>query len=340
MTWHLIKNHKGGQPQPESVLAAEITAAVDEFEQETGEKLDEILLEELGLGEWVVTGEKPFNYSHPVIRIEAHGSFTLLAIAVPASLLNGVADFTNLLVLAHPRSLMMILRDPPKTFASAFGGLLLRDYNDHSAGRRHFDAGDALISAIRSCVTCFESSLTFLRGALKGHLDSLRNAEEQKQLRTHDHDKLEGNFGRLLAELRAIERSPSQLSVVCDTIERASSLGRSDSLFDHSAARYVAYCRARCVQFDAIIGSMIVEIERAIKRCDDLSTRELLLAQRMNTYWTSALLLPNLVFAFFGQSILGNVRDGSTFWIISGSALLIYGAGSLYFLVYRTRHLR
>ena len=93
-------------------------------------------------------------------------------------------------------------------------------------------------------------------------------------------------------------------------------------------------------QIESVLGTFLLEIERAIKRCDDVSKRQLLDAQRNNTYWTSALLLPNLIFAFFGQSFLGDARDGKLFWWISGLALAAYGAASTYFLLKRSRRLR
>jgi len=150
-------------------------------------------------------------------------------------------------------------------------------------------------------------------------------------------DEREAEFGKTLAELRAMVRTPGQVRGICDKIELWSQSGDQDGLFQTTLARQAAFLRAKVEQVDAILGTFISDIERAIKRCDDVSKRELLDAQRNNTYWTSALLLPNLIFAFFGQSFLGDARESGAFWLVSGAVLIVYGVGSTYFLFARNR---
>ena len=127
-------------------------------------------------------------------------------------------------------------------------------------------------------------------------------------------------------------RTPQQLTSVCDRMEDLASDGGQSNLFDQKIARQATYLRSKIAQVEAILGTFISDIERAIKRCDDVSKRELLDAQRRNTYWTSALLLPNLIYAFFGQSFLGDAREGTQFWWISGAFLVAYGVASSVFL--------
>jgi hypothetical protein len=307
------------------------------FQVDTGCEIDDLLQEELGIGPWLATAESPTNYSHPIARIEPHGPLTLVILAVPSSLHNGIADFTNLMMLAHPRALLSVIRDPMGTFSADFGGRLLADYGRHQKQEREFTAGEAVFRAVRSCVLSLEASLSMLKATISGSFEKLR-AIELREIRVgQDLDQLEAEFGRTLAELKAMIRTPAQLSEVCNRIEEWSISGEQERLFKDQTARQAGYLRSKIAQVEAILATFISDIERAIKRCDDVSKRELLDAQRNNTYWTSVLLLPNLIFAFFGQSFLGDARDSAMFWWVSGITLVLYGLGSTYFLLSRNR---
>lgn len=315
----------------------DLSQRIEAFESAVQIPVDDLLREEMGVGPWLALGESPSNYSHPIARAEAHGPLTFISLAVPSSLHNGLADFTNVLMLAHPRGLLTVIRDPLGTFAAAFGGLLLADYNAHQKGERTFTAGEAAYRAVRACVLSLETSLTTLRAVVDNCFQKLRAIELREQRVGQDLDGLEAEFGKTLAELRAMTRTPAQILAICDKIEQWSLDGLQDGLFDMKTARRVNFLKSKVAQVEAIMGTFVSDIERAIKRCDDVSKRELLDAQRNNTYWTSALLLPNLVYAFFGQSFLGNARESTPFWVVSGAILIVYGAGSAYFLLYRTR---
>jgi hypothetical protein len=338
LSWHLVRNHERGQMRTGAEIGADLDASIVQFESASNQIVDDLLKEELGAGPWLALGEAPTNYSHPVVRIEAHGSLTLLALAVPSSLHNGIADFTNVLMLAHPNALLTVIRDPHGTYAADFGGRLIADFNQYQKGERQFTAGEAVFRATRSCVLSLEASLSTLRATVNPCFVRLRAIELREQRIGSGLDELEAEFGKTLAELRALVRTPSQLHRICNRIEEWSIADDQGGLFSGKLSRQSAFLRIKVDQVDAILGTFIAEIERAIKRCDDVSKRELLDAQRNNTYWTSALLLPNLIFAFFGQSFLGDANDSAAFWWISGLVLMLYGVGSAYFLLTRLRH--
>ena len=337
LSWHLVRNHERSKMLTASEIRTVFDAGIAEFEAASAQKVDDLLQEEVGVGPWLALGEAPANYTHPVARIEAHGSLTFLTLAVPSSLHNGVADFTNVLMLAHPRALLTVIRDPKGTYAADFGGRLLADYKGFQKGELQLTAGEAVFRATRSCVLSLETALSTLRATVSRSFTKLRAIELREQRVGQDLDELEAEFGKTLAELRAMVRTPSQVKEICKKIEHWSVSGEQDGLFEPRLARQAAFLNAKIEQVDAILSTFILDIERAIKRCDDVSKRELLDAQRNNTYWTSALLLPNLIFAFFGQSFLGDARESSSFWVISGAVLVIYGIGSAYFLSARKR---
>ncbi len=332
LAWYLVRNHEKGRMRSGEEIGAEFDEKLAEFESATGVVMDDLLKEVIGVGPWLPLSESPSNYSHPIARIEAHGSLTFIVLAVPSSLHNGISDFTNVLMVAHPRALLTIIRDPVGTFAADFGGRLLADHIAYNENKKTFTAGEAVFRATRSCVLSFENSLTTLRATINSCFDNLR-AIELRQIRVgKNFDLLEAEFGKTFAELRSMTRTPGQIQEICDKIEQWSLSGAQEEIFDKKITRQITVLRAKILQVDAIMATFTSDIERAIKRCDDVSKRELLDAQRRNTYWTSALLLPNLIFAFFGQSFLGDVREGTFFWWISGSFLVLYGLGSLFFV--------
>jgi hypothetical protein len=333
LSWYVVKNHeRNGMMRPAFEIGAELDEKLGEIESITGIQVDDLLKEEIGAGQWLAAGEAPANYSHPVVRLETHGELTLIVLAVPSSLHNGISDFTNVLMLAHPEALLTVIRDPKETYAAEFGGRLLTDFLAYQGGKKTFTAGEIVYRSTRSCALSIEASLTTLRASVAGCFEKLRAIEQRKQRARNDVDALEAEFGKNLAELRAMVRTPAQLIEVCSKIEELAANGGQNNLFDERIARQVNYLKSKISQVEAILGTFISDIERAIKRCDDVSKRELLDAQRRNTYWTSALLLPNLIFAFFGQSFLGDAREGSQFWMVSGAVLVFYGVGSSIFL--------
>jgi Mg2+ and Co2+ transporter CorA len=332
LTWHLIRNHEKGNMRPLREFGAELNQKLEDIEVKTGTKIDDLLKEELGADRWLATGEAPANYSHPVVRLEAHGDLTLVVLAVPSSLHNGISDFTNVLMLAHPNVVLTMIRDPKDTYAAEFGGRLLADFLAYQKEEKVFTAGEIVYRATRSCTMSFESSLTTLRASVSNCFKKLRAIEQREQRARNDVDSLEAEFGKTLAELKAMVRTPDQLISVCNQMEKFAVSGEQRGIFDEKIARQVTYLKSKIAQVEAMLGTFISDIERAIKRCDDVSKRELLDAQRRNTYWTSALLLPNLIYAFFGQNFLGDVRDGTQFWLISGVILVLYGIASSIFL--------
>ena len=328
LSWYLVRNHEKGIMRQAAEIGAELDEKLREMEVITGVTVDDLLMEEIGAGQWLASGEAPSNYSHPVVRLETHGDLTLIVLAVPSSLQNGISDFTNVLILAHPLALLTIIRDPKETYSAEFGSRLLIDFFAVESGEKSYTAGQIVYRATRSCALSIEASLTMLHASVSGSFEKLRSIELRKQRAGNDVDVLEAEFGKTLAELRAMVRTPIQLLGICNKIEELASNGSRNDLFDEKVARQANYLKSKIEQVDAILDTFISDIGRAIKRCDDVSKRELLDAQRINTYWTSALLLPNLIFAFFGQSFLGDARDGTQFWFVSGVVLVIYGIGA------------
>ena len=340
LSWYLVRNHLKGRMRSSEDFGAEVNESLRKFEADTGVVVDDLLQEELAVGQWLPVGDADANFSHPVARAELHGALALIALAVPSSLRNGVSDFTNVLILAHPRALLTIIRDPRGTFSAEFGGLLLADFNRHQNGEKSFTAGEVIFRAVRSSVIGIDNSLATLRATVEGCFKTLRAIELREQRVGEGLDELEAEFGKTLAELRAIVRTPPQLQRICSRLEEWSNSGLQDQFFEPTVARRAAFLKTKVEQVDSMLSTFLLEIERAIKRCDDVSKRQLLDAQRNNTYWTSTLLLPNLIFTFFGQSFLGDARDGKLFWWISGAILVVYGAGSTYLLLRRSRRLR
>jgi Mg2+ and Co2+ transporter CorA len=332
LTWHLIRNHEKGTMRSLKDFGVELDQKLQDLEVKTGTKVDDLLKEELGAGPWLATGEAPANYSHPVVRLEAHGELILVVLAVPSSLHNGISDFTNVLMLTHPNAVLTIIRDPKDTYAAEFGGRLLADFLAYQKGEKVFTTGEIVYRATRSCTMSLESSLTTLRASVSHCFKTLRAIEQREQRARNDVDLLEAEFGKTLAELRAMVRTPDQLINVCNGLKDLALNDEEQNHFDEKIARQVTYLETKIAQVESILGTFISDIERAIKRCDDVSKRELLDAQRRNTYWTSALLLPNLIYAFFGQSFLGDARESTQFWWISGVFLVLYGAASSVFL--------
>jgi len=332
--WILAKNFEKSTKKEAETFRAEVEANVREFEQASGFTIDELLQEELGVGAWLPFGESPVNFSHPVSRIEAHGQSLFLTFAIPASLHNGIADFTVVSLLAHRNALLTIVRDPSP---SEFGGRLYEIYRKHQVGQLQLGVGETLIHLLTFCVTSLGMSLATLRGSVNDDLDTLRAIELRQRKVGDDLDLLEAQFGKTLAELRALQRLPRQIEKIIDQIVVWGVEGEESQVFDSSVGRRIRYLLSRVKQLEIVTDTFIADMDRAVKRGDDVSKRQLLDAQRINTFWTSALLLPNLIFAFFGQSFPGYLGEDSWFWLISTASLLAYSAVTVVFLVRRTR---
>lgn len=329
-----MKNFEKSIKKEPDEFRVEVEEKVRQFERLSGRAIDDLLQEEMGIGAWLPFGEAPVNFSHPVSRIEAHGRFLFLTFAIPASLHNGIADFTVVSVLAHKSALLTIVRDPSP---SEFGGRLYEIYRKHESGQLLMGVGETLIHLLAFCVTSLGMSLATLRGSVNDDLDTLRAIELRQRKVGDDLDLLEAQFGKTLAELRALQRLPKQIGVIIDQIVEWGARPEESQIFDTSVARRIRYLHSRVNQLEIVTDTFIADMDRAVKRGDDVSKRQLLDAQRINTFWTSALLLPNLVFAFFGQSLPGYLGEDSWFWLTSTASLLAYASVTVVFLVKRTR---
>ena len=339
-TWVLVRNHEQGAPKDLATLSDEIDAGLLRFEDAAGSRVDGLLREEMGVGEWLVASNAVANFSHPISRIERHGDFILLNLAVPASLSNGIADFTNVTVLAHEDALLMIIKDPQGSYAAEFGGQLLHDFRRHAAADEstsEWTVSLVLNRILRSCVVSLEMAISKLRAGVREETRALRRIENNEIQPGTIIDRIEAHFGRVLAELRALRRTPVQMRQIGLEITEWLDDPQIPAWLVELDLRRTRYLDVRLQQLEAMVETFIEDLDRGIKRCDDVNQRQLLEAQKSNTFWTSALLLPNLVFAFFGMSFPDGAREFAWFWWLASAGLGAYGVVTIVYWARRSR---
>lgn len=305
--WRNIKNSQKGGHRPREEFVAELDQALSDFERRNGVKVDVHLDAVIGFGGNDLA-ERPANYSHPFPRLEDHHTYLFGLLAVPADLAKGERDFTNLIFLATEIELLTIIKDPPDTFAKLFGTNFLRIYDRHAESGSDL-VGPTLARLFKYAVDADEHALNTLG------LKTERWVNKLDEISSRDLRRLERDLARLTpellkvhAEVRAMATTTAEMAnIVRDVLDpRMITLNDSyvNQLFVTVPQPSLRSLFARARQTESYRRDIEGELDAALQRCDQLREQAQITATHRVTAYGALILVPNLLFDFFGQAFV------------------------------------
>lgn len=336
--WVNIKNATRGGHRPLADFCRDLDMALEAFERDNHLVVEEEVHLVAGFRGAQEQAELPTNYSHPIPRIEDHGDYLFGYLAVPADTWLGERDFTSLLFLATDHDLLTIIKDPPHTYSREFGTVFLNRYTTHNESGSE-DVGETLIAIIKYAVDVNQFVLRSLEARTRHAVSRLYQPNGFPVSRTDVLSILVPELVSLEVEVRALEDLTRETVDVLRSIvavHNAPDGTQVGRVFRSIRAATSQALLARARQVDALRGDLQYSLDSALRRCEQIQEQSLVVATHRLTAYGALILVPSLLFGFFGQAFV-QLPD----WIRSWGWWLTAGVTATYwsiqFIIFRRR---
>ena len=301
-----VKNSGKDGNRPIHEYQEDLEVALATFEQETGVLLDPFVRRTLGARDFTLNSKKDRSYTHPFPFIASYGRYVFSCVSVPADIDDGKSDFTNLYVVATRTHLVAIFNDPHWVYNSFFGGAVLKLLASYEE-KETADIPELVFNI-----------LGFAVASLDHALDALSNRHERfaKKIKSVDKDDglaLEQEVDHRLPALESLQIETSSLgSVVIETARvvakvaagavETDELGGSRDYFSDESKAALGGLQIHSAHLEVFHKSLLYDVEALIALLDRYQEKSLTIATHRVTAFGALILVPNLLFDYFGQS--------------------------------------
>ena len=305
--WVNIKNSEKGGNKPIERYRDDLEQALVDFEVSQGLQVDSTVRAALGARGSALTTKKDRVYTHPVPHLSNHGSYIFGNISVPADIEDGKSDFTNVLFLATQDYLLTVLTDPSWVFNARFGEAVLNIHQQHEQRGIEPLVSNTLIRLIGVCVASLDHSLDSLNHRFR------RFKEKIELINASDGRKLEQEVDKRYSSVQDLDIEVNSLSTVIEQLElmlrhiedqKIMMSGEESGLafFNEAARKSANGLRVEALHLISYHRALVFDCATLIKKMDRLQEKALTLATHRITAFGAAILIPNLLYDFFGQS--------------------------------------
>ena len=324
--WVNIKNSEKGGNKPIYSYQKELEAALHNFETSQKLLVDDTVRSALGASGYASTTKKDRFYTHPVPHLSNHGSYLFGNLSVPADIEDGKSDFTNVLFLATRDYLLTILVDPSWVFNARFGEVFLKLHGQHNEDGEESLVSKTIIRLITVSVSTLDHSLDALNHRLRRYKEKIEKvtSRDGKALEA-EIDKRYSSIQDLDIEINSLTTIVEQLEMMLGQIENYKIFLSGDNsefpFFDVDNQKSVNGLRIQTVHLISYQRALVFDCASLLKKMDRLQEKALTLATHRITAFGAAILIPNLLYDFFGQAFNSGqqlpqvVRDNG--WTIS-----------------------
>lgn len=325
-SWVNIKNSESGGNKPVNRYQEELEQALIDFEISQKLRVDDTVRSALGASGSALTTKKDRIYTHPVPHLSNHSSYIFGNFSVPADIEDGKSDFTNVLFLATPEYLLTVLVDPSWVFNARFGQAFLNIFKQHAEHGNESPVSKTLIRLIGICVSSIDHSLDSLNHRLRRFKEKIEEINvKDGRLLEQEIDKRYSSIQDLDVEINSLTTVIEQLEIMLAQIENQKiPISRDNSevaFFDGDNQKTANGLRIQTVHLISYQRALVFDCASLLKKMDRLQEKALTLATHRITAFGAAILIPNLLYDFFGQAFTSGqqlpqvVRDNG--WTIS-----------------------
>lgn len=307
--WINVKNSTKGGHRPYGDYEVEVTRAIDLFEEHIGTFVDYSVRESFGTRGYASSTLKEKTYSHPLPHLTSHGTYIFGSFSVPADIDDGKSNFTNVNFLASADYLVTALNDPHTVYNPFFGDALLNLYDTHSLSGRNCTS-ETIIKLI-----------AFTLSALDHSMDALSNRMLKNSIIFEKIDKRDGRkigrelevrmplISQLNVEVNSLTTIVKRMMLITEKIEQSQVLFQSNEgdkcFFSTLEARYGSGLYLRAARLDAYHSNLQFECKALLDQMSESRESSLTMATHRITAYGAAILIPNMLYDFFGQSWSG-----------------------------------
>lgn len=303
---HVVKNSRNGGNRPLVEYQEDLEVALVSFERNNGIELPPLVRRTLGARGHNLNSKRDRSYTHPFPFLNGYDGFLFGCLAVPADIDDGLADFTNLYLLASQTDLVVIFNDPSWVYNPFFGGAVIKLVER--------DARDGVVSPPDLVLEI----LGFTVASLDHALEALSNRRDHyaKKIKLIDKDngpEIESEVERRFPAVENLQIETSSLTTVVEEVSRVlTAVAAGQITFTAGGVRqdffqFVEVAARDGLQLHsahlvAYLRSLLFDIEALIHRLDRYQERALTIATHRITALGALLLFPSLVYGYFGQA--------------------------------------
>jgi len=328
--WINIKNSTRGGNRPIEDFQLEVEAGITEFELDTGLTIDIVAREAFGARGFSGTHQRERTFSHPFPHIISCGGYVFCTLSVPADLEDGRPNFTNFSLVATDNSVLSTLTDPHSVYNPYFGGAILSKHGRHMKSGSE-GASETVLGFVSFSVAAIDHSLDAMSNRL------VRNKEEFEKIDQRDgrHVELEVKkrqpiIAKLNVEINSLTTVIRQLEEITRAITH-NEISISDgsehhNFFDESQRRNSMALYLQAARLRAYHSNLTFDCESFLQTLSGSRDSALAFATHRITAFGAAILIPNMLFDFFGQGSF----EGMPAWFSRNGLLISAGVTALY----------
>jgi Mg2+ and Co2+ transporter CorA len=303
----VVKNSEKGGNRPIEDYRKDLDAALLQLEMETGIQVDHYVRSTLGASGFAPNSKRSKTYTHPFPFLVSYGNYVFGCVSVPADLDDGRSDFTNLYILATESYLLTVFNDPHWVYNPYFGGAVL-SLLERNRREELLSVGETIIRILRFTVLALDHSLEALENRFRFFNRKIQDLELQRS-------RIEEEMGHYLPAIQdlAIEvdamaavtsQTVSILGAVRESNIASNGLSLLDRLFSESDFRDVQGLGLQSANLTNYQSHLAFEVNSLILRCGRLQDKALTIATHHITVVGALILVPNLIYGFFGQAFM------------------------------------
>lgn len=328
--WINVKNSTKGGNRPVEDFQLEIESGIAEFEHDTGLTIDSVAREAFGARGFSGTHLRERTYSHPFPHIVSCGGYVFCSLSVPADLEDGRPNFTNFSLVATDKFVLSTLADPHSVYNPYFGGAIVSKH-----GRHLINGSDSVSETVLSFLSFSVAAIDHSLDAMSNRL--LRNRYEFEKIDQRDgrHVELEVKkrqpiISNLNVEINSLTTVIRQLEEITRAVMN-NEIVLSDgsefrSFFDESQRRNSTALFLQAARLRAYHANLTFDCASFLQTLSGSRDSALAFATHRITAFGAAILIPNMLFDFFGQGSF----DGMPAWFSRNGLLLTAGITALY----------
>lgn len=308
-TWINIKNSTKGGNRPIEDFQSDLDSGITTFEKETGLVVDGAVKEAFGARGYFASSLRERTYSHPFPHIVSNGGYIFGCLSVPADIDDGRPNFTNLTFIATDKFILSTIGDPHAVYNPSFGGAIVDQY------RRHPDTGNESASGtVLRFITFSIAAIDHSMDALSNRLQ--KNRQEFDRIDQRDGRQVEAENKKRQPIVSTLDTEINALTTVIQQLENITSRVMNNELvitdesgprsfFSEAQQRDSLALYLQAARLHAYHENLRFECRNFLQTLSSSRESALAIATHRITAYGAAILVPNMLYDFFGQSWSG-----------------------------------
>lgn len=307
--WINIKNSTKGGNRPIVEFQQDLNDGIEEFERHTGLTVNATVKEAFGAEGFFASTLRERTYSHPFPHLVSNNGYLFGSLSVPADIDDGRPNFTNLTFIASEDFILSTLNDPHAVYNPSFGGSIVEQFNNH-AKTQNESTSETVLRFITFTIAAIDHSMDALSNRLhknRAEFDRTdrrdgRQIDSENRKRQPIVSNLDTEINSLATVIQQVERITHSVLATNFTINGKTG---TQNFFSESQQHAALALYLQAARLRAYHENLQSDCRNFLQLLSSSRETALAVATHRITAYGAAILIPNMLYDFFGQSWTG-----------------------------------